>query len=62
MNRYMLFAYDQYYPSGGWNDFVGYFVEFEEAESKGKELINDRTKDYFDVVDSFTGCIVGYGS
>lgn len=33
MKRYLLFAYDDYYPSGGWNDFKGSFDSVEEAKS-----------------------------
>lgn len=28
----MLFAGSYYYPSGGWNDFIGYFSEKEAEE------------------------------
>jgi hypothetical protein len=30
MKRYMVFAYDQYYPSGGMNDFKGDFDSLED--------------------------------
>ncbi len=29
--KYMLFAGENYYPSGGWGDFQGYFITKEEA-------------------------------
>lgn len=30
--RYLVFAMDQYYPGGGWSDFVGAAVTFEDAQ------------------------------
>lgn len=30
---YLVFAYDQYYPSGGWNDYRGSFNTKHEAMS-----------------------------
>ena len=49
MKRYLVFAYDQFYPSGGWNDFVGAFDTLEEAESKGRETLADN--EAYDIVD-----------
>lgn len=34
MKRYFLFEYDDYYPGGGMNDFVGDFDTIEEALSR----------------------------
>lgn len=31
MKRYAVFGYEQYYPSGGWNDLVGRYDTVEEA-------------------------------
>ncbi len=31
MKRYAVFAYDQYYPSGGWSDFIGWADSPDEA-------------------------------
>lgn len=31
MKRFALFAYDTYYPTGGWNDFVDWFESVEAA-------------------------------
>lgn len=33
MKRYALFEFDQYYPSGGWSDFVNSFDSVDEAVS-----------------------------
>lgn len=31
MKRYLAFMYSDYYPDGGWNDFVGSFSTIDEA-------------------------------
>lgn len=31
MKRYLVFAYDEYYPSGGMNDFVGDYDDLKVA-------------------------------
>jgi hypothetical protein len=38
MKRCLLFAGFDYYPSGGWNDFVESFDSFEQAVQVGKGL------------------------
>lgn len=66
MKRYLVFGYDQYYPSGGWNDFKADFDTQEDAEEFAKDLVQTRHWDYYDVVDTYCKCIVadntGYGS
>ena len=54
MKRYLLFAYDIYYPGGGQGDVVGDYETIEEV----KKYINDEkistsryTHDYYDVLD-----------
>jgi len=38
MLRYLLFAGEQYYPGGGWEDYKGTFATLEEAqEAESKE-------------------------
>lgn len=32
MKRFLLFAFDTYYPSGGWSDFVGAFDTIEAVD------------------------------
>lgn len=32
MKKFLLFGYDAYYPSGGWNDFEGSFDTIDEAK------------------------------
>lgn len=36
--KYLVFAYDNYYPSGGWNDFRGVFDTLEEAQALKTKL------------------------
>lgn len=31
MKRYLVFGGDTYYPSGGWNDYIGEFDKSDEA-------------------------------
>lgn len=54
MNRYLLFAFDSYYPQGGWEDFVESFDTLEDALEAGGLL----ERDYIQVVDSDTGEVV----
>lgn len=41
MERYFLFCFDGYYPSGGWSDFVGDFPTIEDAQ---KAAIRDNAQ------------------
>jgi hypothetical protein len=49
MKRFLLFAGDNYYPEGGWDDFINSFDTLEEVE------LNLGVCDWFHVVDSTTG-------
>jgi hypothetical protein len=40
MKRYLVFAGDDYYPCGGWDDFVGSWETIEEV----REAMNGRLK------------------
>lgn len=51
LNRYLVFSYPEYYPGGGWNDFVSSFDSLEEAE---RETTKERGL-YWDIVDIETG-------
>lgn len=31
---FLLFAGDQFYPAGGWGDFIGYFPDIESAKTE----------------------------
>lgn len=54
MKRYLVFAGDKWYPSGGWDDFKGDFNTIEE----GKESLISIGPDWWHIVDSNTGHIV----
>jgi hypothetical protein len=56
MKRYALFAFEGYYPNGGWSDFIGSFETQEEAKNARPERM-----EYFQVVDLTTGQIVDEG-
>ena len=48
-NRYLVFSFDDYYPSGGWGDFAGSSDTIE-----GAKKIEDNQKsksDYTEIVD-----------
>ncbi len=52
--RFLLFAFDQYYPHGGWSDFEGSFDTLGEA----KESPLGKRMDAREIVDSETGTVV----
>ena len=52
MNRYLVFSYDKYYPSGGWSDFASAFDNSTDAISRAMDL--HATADYVEVVDTET--------
>lgn len=53
MKRYLLFTGDNYYPSGGWDDFVDSFDSLPDALAALGA--HGRKMDWFHVVDSHTG-------
>lgn len=56
MKRYLLFAGDTYYPSGGWYDFIGSYSTVGEAQAQAQS--DERHYDWAHVVDSQTGQVV----
>lgn len=51
MKRYIMFGYDQYYPSGGWTDFIKSSDDIEELK---KDIVNGLKKhkcEYYEIVD-----------
>lgn len=38
MKRYLVFAFDDPYPSGGWSDFEGAFTTIEQAREAANNL------------------------
>lgn len=53
MKRFALFTWDDYYPSGGWNDFKGCFSTLQKATeaSRGEN---------WQIIDLRTGTIAAY--
>ncbi len=49
LKRYLVFSFDQYYPGGGWNDFVGSYDTPTEAQE-----VNGMTQ----IVDSVDGKVI----
>lgn len=60
--RFLVFAYDRYYPAGGWQDLYGQEHDFDGAVALAREAVGEWTKredeagyrggrDYADVVD-----------
>ncbi len=56
MKRYLVFGFDQYYPNGGWNDFICSTNTLEEARLEVKARTHDN--DYFQIVDLETHKVV----
>jgi hypothetical protein len=54
LNRYLVFTWGQYYPSGGWNDFRESFDTLEEAEEYMRRTCDDPFYNG-QVIDSTTG-------
>jgi len=54
MKRYLLFAGDKWYPSGGMNDFKGSFDEQDDAYRKALNL----QKDWYQIYDTEENVIV----
>ena len=53
INRYLVFAYPAYYPSGGWGDFYESYDQLVDATVKADTLL--RLQDNVEIVDSETG-------
>lgn len=49
MKRFLAFAYESYYPSGGKGDFIGDFDTLEAVSSQ------KASNDFLDVLDTSTG-------
>jgi hypothetical protein len=49
LKRFLAFGGDNYYPGGGWDDFIGDYDTIEQAEAAGKHC------DWHHVVDSEIG-------
>lgn len=60
MGRYWLFIWSTYYPSGGMNDFVNSFDDYDDACNAAKQSEQSDT-DRFQIFDSQEGVEVNYG-
>ena len=49
MKRYLVFSGDNYYPSGGWNDFIRAFETLEDAMFLAK--VKAKENDWVHVTD-----------
>lgn len=66
MGRYLLFAGDEYYPAGGWQDYKGRFDSVKEALKAAaggtRNLDFQGTWDWWQIVDLATGKMVAEGT
>lgn len=60
MLRFALFGGDDYYPSGGWEDFIDTYATLEEAVAGGRAFRN-KLYGWYHVVDLSTRSIVTQG-
>jgi hypothetical protein len=58
MKRYIVFMYDNFYPTGGWHDYLGRYDTKEEAKEAGLAAQTKTGRDYVDIVDLETNEIV----
>ena len=50
--NYLVFAWEFYYPSGGWQDFVGAYKTLDEARQAGEKYVVDcKPNDRIDIVE-----------
>lgn len=57
MKRYLVFAGNYYYPSGGWNDFHSAYDTLEEARELTKKMKSEAGlwEDWCHIIDIQTG-------
>lgn len=55
---YLLFAFYNYYPEGGWNDYQGNFDSLDEATAVGNHLLEERDADEYQIVGLLTRKVV----
>lgn len=61
---YLLFAGFHYYPSGGWDDFIGSFDSVQACLDALKSICAQKThyEDWYQIVDMNTQRVVIYGN
>jgi len=55
MNRYLVFTFSTYYPSGGFNDFIGSATTKESAFAMADAEVAEYGDDVIQVIDSTDG-------
>lgn len=60
MKRWLLFGYDQYYPGGGWTDFLQSYDMYDEAVDAIARRVHGNF-DYHQVVDTTDGSAQQFG-
>jgi hypothetical protein len=55
MKRFLVFAWDHYYPSGGWNDFKIDIDNLDDAKLYARDQIREMGRQFAQVVDTETG-------
>ena len=58
MKRFLLFSGFDYYPSGGWYDFVDSFATAQEAITQGEKDNDRQNYQWAHVVDSETRAVI----
>ena len=56
LRPYLVFAFDHYYPQGGWNDFVGAYRSRDLADLAADAAVSNN--DFAQVVDAASGQVV----
>lgn len=58
MNKFLVFAGDDYYPEGGWNDCQGVF----DTEREAMQFVTNLDKvDWWHIIDLYNKKRVNYG-
>jgi len=52
MKRYLLFSGYEYYPSGGWGDFIGDYNTVEEARNIYKKKTKNSYYVWYHIIDT----------
>lgn len=52
LKRYLLFAGETYYPSGGWMDFIRSFDSKKDAVILARQLKSEGDIDWFHIIDT----------
>ena len=48
MNKYLLFAGREYYPQGGWSDFIGHYNDLDQALAASDIYMGDEDNKWED--------------